>query len=486
MNLPKILIVDDSSIIRKALSRQLEKFGAQVTQAEDGLEGLQQALSGSFDLIISDVEMPNLDGFGLCAQLKDHPATRGIPVIILSSLDTDRDVEQGFNVGAAAYVSKSEAQTLLSETIERVLEKSRFHRSRLVLVVDDSLNIRQRVAQALEEAGFQVMDAENGKMALKRIAERRPDLILSDLGMPQMNGLDLCRKLHGDPDLGTIPFVVMSSNNDRAVMRQLLQWGAAGYLVKPFNLEQAVITVEKLISDHFLILLKERERLDMEQRMMLAGITSLIVALEARDQYTRGHSEAVALLVTRMAAQMNAGPEEIESLGISGRLHDIGKIGIPDSILLKPGRLSAEEFTIIQKHPVIGASILGSIPSIKPLLPVILHHHERFDGSGYPDGLKGKEILLWARMTAVADTYHALTSDRPYRRAMSQDRAMEVIEEERGRQLCPECVEAFKSLMRDMGNTPLYPFAPDRGAYQNLLAFGNVPNRMNSGPVGYS
>ncbi len=416
--------------------------------------------------------MPRLDGFGLCAQLKNDPVTRSIPVIILSSLDTDRDVEQGFNVGAAAYVSKSEAQALLNETIERVLEKSKFHHSRLVLVVDDSLNIRQRVTQALEEAGFQVMEAEDGKQALKRIAERRPDLILSDLDMPQMNGLDLCRKLHGDPDLGTIPFVVMSSNNDRAVMRQLLQWGAAGYLVKPFNLEQAIITVEKLISDHFLLLLKERERLDMEQKMMLAGITSLIVALEARDHYTRGHSEAVALLVTKMAAHMNAGPEEIESLGISGRLHDIGKIGIPDSILLKPGRLSDDEFTIIKKHPIIGASILGAIPSIKPLIPVILHHHERFDGSGYPEGIKGEQILLWARMTAVADTYHALTSDRPYRRALSQDRAMEIIEEERGRQLCPECVEAFTSLMRDIRNGPLYSCAPDRGTNQNRLAGG--------------
>jgi response regulator RpfG family c-di-GMP phosphodiesterase len=387
-------------------------------------------------------------------------------------------VEQGFNVGAAAYVSKSEAQALLNETIEKVLEKSRFHRSRLVLVVDDSPNIRQRVAQALEEAGFQVLEAEDGKQALKRIAERRPDLILSDLDMPRMNGLDLCRKLHGDPDLGAIPFVVMSSNSDRAVMRQLLQSGAAGYLVKPFNLEQAVITVEKLISDHFLLLLKERERLDLEQKMMLAGITSLIVALEARDHYTRGHSEAVALLVTKMAAHMNAAPEEIESLGISGRLHDIGKIGIPDSILLKPGRLSEEEFAVIRKHPVIGASILGSIPSIKPLLPVILHHHERFDGSGYPNGLKGEEILLWARMTAVADTYDALTSDRPYRQALSRERAMEIIEEERGRQLCPECVEAFVSLMGYMRPDPVWSLTPGRGADQNPPAVGMIPTAL--------
>jgi len=177
--------------------------------------------------------------------------------------------------------------------------------------------------------------------------------------------------------------------------------------------------------------------------MMLASITSLIVALEARDHYTRGHSEAVAMLVAEMAAYMNATPDEIETLTIAGRLHDLGKIGIPDSVLLKPGRLSDEEFTIIKDHPVVGATILGSIPSIKPMLPVILHHHERFDGKGYPDGLKGDQIPLWARITAVADTYHALTSDRPYREGMAEEKAFAIIEEVRGTQLCSECVDIF-------------------------------------------
>lgn len=450
MNQPNILIVDDSLIIRKALSRQLEKFGAVVSQAEDGEKGLTESLSGSFDLIITDVEMPNLDGFGLCEKLKENPHTRGIPVIILSSLESDRDIEQGFRVGAAAYVSKSEAQSQLNETIERVLEKSRFHRGRLILVVDDSLKIRQILSQALAEEGFQVITAENGKQALLRVQDLRPDLILSDIDMPVMNGVDLCKKLHTDPALAAIPFVMMSPNCDRAIMRRMLQWGAASYLIKPFNLEQVLITVEKLLSDHFLILLKERERLDSERKMMLASITSLIVALEARDQYTRGHSEAVAGLVARMAAHMNADHDEIESLGIAGRLHDLGKIGVPDTILLKAGRLDAKEFAIIKEHPIIGASILGSIPSIKPLIPVILHHHERFDGKGYPSGLKGEKILLWARMTAVADTFHALISDRPYRKGMSQNEAMNIIEEVRGTQLCPDCVDNFKSLMLDM------------------------------------
>ncbi|MDD5207548.1 MAG: response regulator [Desulfobacterales bacterium] len=446
---PKVLVVDDSSIVRRVLSKQLEKFGAEVTDAEDGQEALDRALSSNFDLIISDIEMPNLDGFAFCEKLKGNACTRSIPVILLSTLDSDRHIDRGFKSGADAYVSKSEARDILPETIERLLEKSRFHRNHQVLVVDDSMTIRHLVSEALEGAGFRVVTAANGKEAMSKIREQRPDIILSDIEMDEMNGIDLCRRVQAEPALSSIPFVIMSVNSDRAVMRRLVELGAASYLVKPFNLEQLVITVERLLSDHFLILLKERERLDSERKMMLAGITSLIAALEARDSYTKGHSEAVATLLTEMGSRMNFSQEELESLGIAGRLHDLGKIGVPDSILLKPGPLNEQEYAIIKEHPLIGAAILGPIPSIKPLIPVILHHHERFDGKGYPDGLKGEGIMLWARMAAVADTYHALTSDRPYRRGLSVDDALDVVYDVRGTQLCPDCVDTLVQVLGD-------------------------------------
>jgi putative two-component system response regulator len=446
---PKILVVEDSSLIRRIVSKQLEKFGATVAEAENGRQGLELAHSGEFDLVLSDVEMPFLDGFTLCQKLKENPKTQRVPVVILSTLDTEKDIERGFSSGADAYVSKSEAQTSLIETIERVLERSRFHRSHTVLVVDDSSRIRKLVAKALGEAGFQVMTAANGKEAMSRMAVRRPDLILSDIDMPEMNGIDLCRSIQSNPELSAIPLVVMSATSDRAVMRRLVQWGAASFLVKPFNVEQVVITVERLLSDHFTILLKERERLDSERKMMLASITSLVVALEARDPYTRGHSEAVAMLVSAMAHRMGCCEEDIETLTMAGRLHDLGKIGVPDSILLKPGPLTTQEYALIKEHPVIGASILGSIPSMKPILPVILHHHERYDGKGYPDGIQGKKIMQWARMTAVADTYHALTSDRPYRKGKTMEEALAVIEDVRGSQLCPECVDAFLKMLHE-------------------------------------
>jgi len=446
---PSILIVDDSSFIRTELTRELEEIGALVTQAEHGESAMNIVKSKQFDLIITDVEMPVIDGFQLCRMLKENPSTRTVPVIILSSLDSDRDIDRGFQVGASAYVSKSEAKNLLKDTVQAVLKKSVFHHDQLILVVDDSMTIRNLVTEELEKAGFQVMTAINGKHALKLIKKNIPDLILSDINMPEMDGIEFCKAVKKDPGFSAIPFVIMSSNDDRSIMRRTIQIGANAYLVKPFNLEQVVITVEKLLSDHFLILLKEKERIDAERKMMLASITSLIVALEARDHYTRGHSEAVAMLVTEMAARMGMAQDDIESIRISGRLHDLGKIGVPDSILLKPGRLTDKEFSLIRQHPVIGANIMGSIPSLQYAIPTIRHHHEQYDGKGYPGNLKGKEIPLWARMMAVADTYHALISDRPYRDGMPREKALQIIRSVRSTQLCPECVDVFLTMIVD-------------------------------------
>ena len=446
-----ILVVDDSAVIRQSLTKLLTELGSQVTTAMDGKEALEmaQANGNSFDLVITDVDMPNMDGFGLCVNLKRDERTRRIPVVILSSMDTEKDIEKGFRVGAAAYLSKSEALSELPDIIERVVQTSTFQRSRKILVVDDSSTIRSVVIKALENSGFKVLSAENGYEALELMKKNRPDLILSDIEMPVMSGIDLCRTVHKTEKLSNIPFVVMSTKNDRAIMRRMMQWGAIAYLTKPFNVEQLVITIERLLSNHFLLLLKEKERLDIERNMLLASITSLIEALEARDPYTRGHSESVAEIVAGMAGLMGKSTDEIELLRIAGRLHDLGKIGVPDSILLKPGKLTNEEYAAIKQHPVSGATIFAPIKTLKEIIPVILYHHERIDGKGYPEGLSGHKIPLWARVTAVADTYHALTSDRPYRKGMDLEKAFQIIWDVRGTQLCPDCVDIFFRYIKD-------------------------------------
>ena len=311
------------------------------------------------------------------------------------------------------------------------------------MVVDDSLAIRRFLMQQLAKEGYQVLTAANGHEALTCISTTLPDLILSDVYMPEMGGIELCKTLQQNPSYAHIPFVVMSTENDTTNMKEVSKFGAAAFIIKPFNIEQLVITLNKIFSYEYTLLLKENERLDGEQKLLLAGITGLVKALEARDQYTRGHSERVSNILAGLMQYLGGSSLDIERIQIAGRLHDIGKIGIRDNVLLKAGRLSAEEFCHIQKHPSIGASILQTIPSISDILPVVLSHHERMDGKGYPQGLVGQAIPLWARMTAVADTYDALTSDRPYRKGLTHEKALTIIDEASGSQLCPDIVQLF-------------------------------------------
>lgn len=444
MNNPhRILIVDDSLAMRGALAKTLKNETFTIELAENGQAGLKKVKAAHFDLIITDVDMPEMDGFTFCKTLHDEALINSTPVLILSSHDKETDIEHGFRVGASAYLSKTDAQAYLPELVDRLLQRTTMIRQRKILIVDDSPVIVDILQKGLVKEGFQVLTAFNGKQALDILKNVKPDLIISDLKMPQMDGLSFLQAIRQEPSLAAIPFITMSSESDRGKMRQLLQNGSATYILKPFNLDQLIITVEKLLSDHFLLLLKDRERLESEQRLMLASITSLVEALEARDPYTRGHSEEVADIVTSIARKLKVPEKEVASIAIAARLHDLGKIGIRDEILLKPGRLTAEEFDMIKQHPVIGAKILEPIPSLKKMIPLVLSHHERYDGKGYPEGLEKENIPFWARMTAVADTYHALTSDRPYRKGMAQAKALKIIADNRKTQFCPKCVDIF-------------------------------------------
>ena len=443
MSARKILIVDDSPVFRTSMKKLLGSMNAEIVLAQDGQEGLDLALQKKFDLIVSDIDMPKINGIELCRSLKNTEATQGTPVVMVSTFDSDSDVDKGFQAGASAYLSKYDIQSHLLETVENILSKSKFMGNRLVMVVDDSKVVLRIVEKGLAEAGFRVITSENAKKALKLLDTIQPDLILTDIEMPDISGFEFCKTVHKNPELSMVPIVAMSTKTDRGYMKRMVQNGASAYICKPFNIDELVILVEKMLSDQFHMLLMERERLDTERNLMIASITSLITALEARDNYTRGHSEAVGKIVSGMLKIGGGNPKEIETVTIGGRLHDIGKIGVRDEILLKPGQLTEEEFAHIKKHPVIGANIIKSIPSFSDVIPIVLSHHERLDGKGYPHGLKGDNIHLWARMTAVADTYHSVTSDRPYRKGMAQEKALQIIEDATGTQLCPDCVGLF-------------------------------------------
>ena len=443
-NQPNILIVDDNKMVRRAVKLMLKKIDALTTEAENGQIALSLIEDNpTFDLIITDIDMPEMDGISLCNHLKINSATSSIPVIILSMFDSENAIIKGFKAGADAYISKKKFQPKLLGAVKENLLKSTIRSKCLIMIVDNSRAVRLSIESFLSEQGFDVITAENGREALVHLENKLPNLILSSFEMPVMDGLSLCRAVKSNPKFRSIPFVVMSIHDEQSIMKRFVHHGASAYLTKPFNFNELAILIEKIVSDHYLLLTNERERIEADRDAMLASIASLADALEARDTYTRGHSESVANIVKGMLTFTGTPEDEIERVVIGAKLHDLGKIGIRDSVLLNPGKLSGDEWHNIRKHPTIGANILETIPSLNDILPIVLHHHERFDGNGYPDGIKGKNIPFWSRLTAVADTFSALTDNRPYRKSMKQEKALEIIHEVSGTQLCPECTKLF-------------------------------------------
>ncbi len=451
-----ILVVDDSNSVRYAMEKHLSQAGFAVTLAEDGEEGLDRALEGDFDLVITDIDMPRMDGFELCAKLKGEFKTSGIPIIILSTRDSDEHVERGFRVGADAYLAKSADIRENIERIKDIVRARNFLTGSRVLVVDDSSSIRLFLRVGLTENGFTVKTACNGREALDVLDEFKPDLIITDLMMPEVDGFELCRSLK-KTEFASVPVVVMSTLSDKAIMRRLMREGAASCLIKPFTVPQLSMVIEEIFSSNFRLLLEEKERLQMEHRLTLSAIASLVQALEARDSLTRGHSERVALIAVGIGEELEFKPAELERLLLIGRLHDLGKIGVRDDVLLKKDRLNTREYEHIKDHSSVVADILRPIESLHDILEVTTSHHERWDGKGYPDGLAGEAIPLKARIISVADVYEAVTSERPYRDSMPPGVALEIIREERGKQLCPTCVDAFMRWFEKTGGEAKLP-----------------------------
>lgn len=318
-----------------------------------------------------------------------------------------------------------------------------------ILVVDDSKSARVFVAGLLREQGYAVTEAKSGFQALSLLRNLHFDLVVSDVIMADGDGLELRDRMLADDRLRLIPFIVMTTNRDEEGPRAFEGRGISGYLVKPFLTGQLLIMVERLLATFDQLVRKNQEKIQLERTLLFGAISSLARALNARDGYTKSHSDSVARLAVRISRRMGLSPHEVEQIHLAGQLHDLGKIGVPDAILQKPGSLTCEEYDVIKTHSAIGADILEPIPDLAPVALAIRHHHERHDGQGYPAGLSGLDIPLWARILSVADTFDSLTSDRPYRKGYSYAKASAIIREVSGTQLCPECVDAFLATAED-------------------------------------
>jgi putative two-component system response regulator len=294
-----------------------------------------------------------------------------------------------------------------------------------VLAVDDDPGALEALADALGTLKFRVWQALDGSSALVLAREHQPDVILLDVMMPGMDGYEVCRRLKLDPETRLIPVVFLTGYGSREARLQGLEAGATDFLNKPCDLVELEVRVRNLI-DHRRLTLE----LDSAEQMVF----SIARTVEARDQETSDHCERLALMSVRLGERMDLDDDVLKALRRGSFLHDLGKVGIPDAVLLKPGPLTIEEWFIMKRHVEIGVEICTPLRSLRPVLPLIHHHHERFDGSGYPDGLKGEQIPEIARVFQVVDVYDALRYDRCYRKALSKEESLDImrLETEKG------------------------------------------------------
>src|SRR6202044_3865058 len=327
-----------------------------------------------------------------------------------------------------------------------------------ILVVDDEEAIREVISTLLEAQGFQCTTCHNGKVGLESFRRDSFDLVLSDIVMPEMDGLKLLGELRLDDPDG--PVIMVTAMHDISIALEAIRAGAYDYILKPFEKDQLYLSVGRAL---------EHRRLVLENRTYQSGLQELVEertlqlsdamrdleqsydytlealgsALDAKDAETEGHCQRVTAFTITIARAMGVEKGLLRHIARGAFLHDIGKMGVPDSILTKPGPLTAEEREIMRRHCDIGFAVLERIPFLKEAAEIVLAHQECYDGSGYPRGLKGEEIPLGARIFAVADTLDAMISDRPYRKALPISAAREEIERFSGRQFDPQVVEIF-------------------------------------------
>jgi len=290
-----------------------------------------------------------------------------------------------------------------------------------ILIVDDESAARAALEALLRREGFDVRDASDGPSALAECATFRPDLILLDILMPGINGFEVCRRIKATPETRLTPVVLITGRSATEDRIEGINAGADDFLSKPIDINELLARTRSL--------LRLKQYTD-ELENAEAVVFTLAQSIEARDPYTRGHCERLADMSARLGTRLEIPEEDIKALRWAGIVHDIGKVVVPDSILLKPGPLTPEEMAVMRKHSVVGERICAPLKSFRLVLPIIRHHHEKRDGSGYPDGKSREEIPLTARILQLADVYDALTTDRPYRTAVPSEEALQIMDDE--------------------------------------------------------
>jgi len=309
-----------------------------------------------------------------------------------------------------------------------------------ILVVDDvSANVDLLSSMLIRE-GYDVVTASNGEQALHMVGDTHPDLVLMDVMMPTLSGYEVCERIKRNPVTRLTPVVLITALNGREDKIQGINAGADDFLTKPVDVHELKARARSLVR-----LKRYTDDLDSAESVIM----SLALVIEARDAYTDGHCQRLAAYATALGSSLGLGGDDLAALFRGGYLHDVGKIGIPDAVLLKADLLTRSEYDRIKDHPVIGDRLCGELRSLRQVRPIVRHHHERLDGSGYPDGLKGDAIPLLAQIMGIVDVYDAVTTVRPYKAAATPEHAFdELLDEVKKGWRRKDLVDAFIALNR--------------------------------------
>lgn len=321
-----------------------------------------------------------------------------------------------------------------------------------ILIVDDEPAGRETLESILEPEGYYLVLAENGYQAIEKAKAVQPDVILLDVMMPGMNGFEVCRHIRNEKELAEVPILFLTALDDRQSLLNGLEAGADDFISKPvdrYELRARLLGITRL--NRYRKLMNERKNLEEAHKQLLFAYDETIEgwsrAMDLRDKETEGHSQRVTELTLKLASDFGIPKQDLVHVRRGALLHDMGKLGIPDSILLKAGKLDDEEWAFMRQHPQLAHNMLYPIEYLRPAMDIPFCHHEKWDGTGYPRGLQGEQIPLAARLFAIVDVWDALTSDRPYRRAWEREKVLAYIKEESGKHFDPNVVDAFLQLI---------------------------------------
>lgn len=505
----RVLVADDDPRVIELLRITLSNSGYEVLSALDGREALEVAKKQKPDLVILDVKMPKATGFEVCESLKGNGAEDCPPIILISGQADASSRLQGLTTGADDFLTKPFSPKELLAKMEKIFKGFEDSRNLSNVSVKFEREIK-RGEQELEKVNNELKRLLYSKDTLIGLSQQLNSslrletlldtFLLTVVGQLRVesacfllvNGWDSRTLIHSaskgvkhelvedlqisfDSPLGS----VLSSHDKSLGMEELESYPGLAQQLRPIAAAGFILCCPINVKSRFigLLLLGERvhgngfTQLDMEmlaslsssagiaienarlynelQETYLATIKAFVNTIEAKDPYTRGHTERVAEYATSIAEGMGFTPEEVETVRFGATLHDIGKLGVYEQILWKTTELDEEEWKIVKSHPEMGASILGGIRFLEKAIDIVRHHHERLDGKGYPDSLQGEALSLNARIVCVADSFDAMTSDRPYRDALPVKEAVSQMEKKSGTQFDHRVVETFKKLMTD-------------------------------------